>query len=92
MGFNSATISPYMGLDSVTPFLEDPKFGVFVLCLTSNKGANDLQKKMVASNPLFLSVLDMINSLNNSNAGIVVGATQEDEMRLIRKKVIHLDL
>ena len=65
MGFNSATISPYMGLDSVTPFLEDPKFGVFVLCLTSNKGANDLQKKMVASNPLFLSVLDsaLFNSM-----------------------------
>ncbi len=85
MGFNSATLSPYMGIDSITPFLEDSRFGVFVLCLTSNKGANDLQKKMIASNPLFLSVLDMINSLNNSNAGIVVGATQEDEMRLIRE-------
>ena len=85
IGFNSATISPYMGIDSITPFLEDSKFGVFVLCLTSNKGANDLQKKIVGSKPLFTSVLDMINSLEDLNAGIVVGATQKEEMRMIRE-------
>ena len=85
IGFNSATISPYMGRDSIIPFIEDPKFGIFVLCLTSNQGSKDLQKiKTDKSNPLFLSVLDMLDNLDALNAGIVVGATQEKEMSLIR--------
>ena len=86
MGFDSATLSPYMGLDSVTPFLEDSKFGIFVLCLTSNLGSNDFQKRTYGDEPLFISVLNMLNKLDNNNIGIVVGATQENDMRLIRKK------
>ena len=85
VGFDSATISPYMGMDSVTPFLEDSKFGIFVLCLTSNPGSNDFQKNIYNSNPLFINVLNKLKYLDNKNIGIVVGATQEDDMRLVRK-------
>ena len=84
MGFNSATISPYMGMDSVTPFLEDDRFGVFVLCLTSNPGSNDFQKNTYNSKPLFINVLNKLKELDNQNVGIVVGATQEEDMRLVR--------
>ena len=86
IGFDSATISPYMGIDSVMPFLEDPRFGIFVLCLTSNPGSKDFQKREYEGEPLFISVLNMLDSINNENIGIVVGATQESEMRLIRDK------
>ena len=86
IGFDSATLSPYMGIDSITPFLEDSRFGIFVLCLTSNPGSNDLQKKKYEDEPLFISVLNMLNNIDNENIGIVVGATQEDDMRLIREK------
>ena len=86
IGFDSATLSPYMGIDSITPFLEDSRFGIFVLCLTSNPGSNDFQKKIYEEEPLFISVLNMLNEINNENIGIVVGATQEDDMRLIREK------
>ena len=85
MGFDAATISPYMGMDSVHPFLEDPRFGVFVLCLTSNPGSMDFQKITYNKKPLFLNVLDKLKKLDNKNVGIVVGATQEQDMRSVRQ-------
>ena len=85
IGFDSATISPYMGMDSVIPFLEDDRFGAFVLCLTSNPGSSDFQKNIYNSNPLFINVLNKLKELNNQNVGIVVGATQEEDMRLVRE-------
>ena len=86
IGFDSATISPYMGRDSIIPFIDDTRFGAFVLCLTSNSGSSDLQKKMINDSPMYLSVLDMLKELGQDNIGIVVGATQEDEMRKIRSE------
>ncbi len=84
IGFDSATISPYMGMDSILPFLEDDRFGVFVLCLTSNPGSNDFQKNIYNSNHLFINVLNKLKELDNRNVGIVVGATQEKDMQLVR--------
>ena len=54
IGFDSATVSPYMGRDSITPFTDDEKFGAFVLCLTSNSGSADLQKKKYIIINLFI--------------------------------------
>ena len=42
-GFDAVTLSPYMGLDSIAPFISDPKKGVFILCKTSNSSASDFQ-------------------------------------------------
>ena len=75
-----------MGRDSIIPFIDDTRFGAFVLCLTSNSGSSDLQKKMINDSPMYLSVLDMLKELRQDNIGIVVGATQEDEMRKIRSE------
>ncbi|MAV64163.1 MAG: orotidine-5'-phosphate decarboxylase [Candidatus Marinimicrobia bacterium] len=86
IGFDSATISPYMGKDSIIPFLEDSRFGVFVLCLTSNPSSIDIQRIKADSKPIYLHIIDIINKLNNKNIGIVVGATQNSEMSIIREK------
>ncbi len=84
IGFDSATVSPYMGSDSITPFIDDTKFGAFVLCLTSNSGSRDIQKKISNDRPIYLSVLEMLKELKQDNIGIVVGATHEEEMNQIR--------
>lgn len=84
IGFDSATISPYMGKDSISPFIEDSRFGIFVLCLTSNPGSNDLQKKEFSNEHLYISVINMLKEFNNENIGIVVGATRSDYMQNIR--------
>ena len=91
IGFDSATVSPYMGMHSVTPFLEDDRFGAFVLCLTSNPGSNDFQKNIYKNEPLFINVLNKLKDLKNRNLGIVVGATQENDMRLLRESGPHMN-
>ena len=52
-GFDAVTINPYMGSDSIKPFIENPEKGVFVLCRTSNKSALELQDLKVGKNNLF---------------------------------------
>ena len=49
LGVHCITLSPYLGKDSVEPFIQNPEKGIFLLCKTSNPGANDLQDLMVDS-------------------------------------------
>ncbi len=87
LGADAITIAPYMGFDSVTPFLEYSEKGVFVLCLTSNPGSADFQRLEYNGEPLFISVAkkcDEWSKSKNPNIGLVVGATQAD-MNLVRK-------
>ena len=80
--FDSITINPYMGTDSVEPFLNNPDKLVFILALTSNKGSNDFQKQKLADGSfLFQRVISKIHSWNkSSNCGIVFGATNDKEL------------
>jgi orotidine-5'-phosphate decarboxylase len=55
--FDSVTVSPYMGRDSVEPFLTRPDKGVFLLALTSNAGSADFQRARVAGRPLYERVV-----------------------------------
>jgi len=83
-GFDSVTLSPYMGMDSIMPFIEDETKGSFVLCLTSNKGASDFQYNSYKNEPLYISVAKFCTRLNKkNNLGIVVGATKPDSMKQI---------
>ncbi len=86
-GADAVTVSPYMGKDSVTPFLEYPGHGVFVLCLTSNPGASDFQKLKCPHRYLYLEVAERCNewasAYIDSGVGLVVGATQ-DELKDVR--------
>ena len=81
MHFDSITLSPYMGQDSVTEFLKfDDKFAI-LLALTSNLGANDFQ----IPNDLFLDVISKSQKWNNSQKLMyVVGATKAEYLQKIR--------
>jgi orotidine-5'-phosphate decarboxylase len=92
-GFDAATVNPYLGTDSLTPFLERPDKGVFVLCRTSNPGGADLQALTVAGaspgaqQPLYETVAELARDRwnANGNVGLVVGATFPGELGRIRK-------
>lgn len=85
--FDSITIAPYMGEDSVKPFLEyQGKWGI-VLGLTSNKGAADFERlQLAAGGPLYESVLKTVSSWGSpENLMFVIGATQADAFIRIRE-------
>ena len=79
-GFDAATVSPYLGHDSVEPFIDYRDKGVFLLCRTSNPGASDFQEA------LFEQVAEKARSWNeHGNVGLVVGATYPEELKRIRQ-------
>ena len=85
IGADAVTVNPYMGFDSLEPFIEYKNKGVFVLCRTSNPGAADFQSLIVEGKPLYQVVADKVESWNKyGNLGLVVGATQPDELKAIR--------
>ena len=86
MGFDSVTVSPYMGIDSVQPFLEQKDKGVFLLALTSNKGAFDFQYRKSGKKRLFEEVVTTAQKwTSHNNLGFVVGATKSTDIRSVRK-------
>jgi orotidine-5'-phosphate decarboxylase len=92
-GFDSITVNPYMGFDSVEPFLKNPEKGVFLLALTSNPGSKDFQRLKIQGTPLYEKVVRMAKKWNtNLNIGLVVGATHSRELKAIRKIVPEMPL
>jgi orotidine-5'-phosphate decarboxylase len=90
-GFDAATVNPYLGGDSLAPFLQRADKGVFVLCRTSNPGGADLQGLTVAADgtarPLYEVVAELARDRWNErgNVGLVVGATFPEELGRIRQ-------
>ncbi|CAE7337531.1 pyrF [Symbiodinium natans] len=88
---DSVTVSPYLGGDGLQPFLKDPSRGVWVLCKTSNPGSQDIQALQLPSGePLYVHVAKVCClqwAKEHSNAGLVVGATDVEAMRVIREAV-----
>ncbi len=88
--FDAVTVAPYMGEDSVRPFLEYANKWTIVLGLTSNKGSNDFQQLSLAGNGdkkqlLYETVLQKVASWGTpQNLMFVVGATQAQELSHIR--------
>jgi orotidine-5'-phosphate decarboxylase len=80
---DASTIHPYMGEDSVSPFLKDESKLNFILALTSNPGANDFEKlKLEDGSFLFQQVIKNVKKWNTkNNCGIVFGATKIDELK-----------
>ena len=90
LNFDSITINPYMGKDSVEPFLEYKNKHTIVLALTSNVGAFDFQTKNIAdnSNKLYEQIIKTSTSWKNSNQLMyVVGATKASYLKEIRNIV-----
>ena len=86
LGFDSVTVAPYMGKDSVEPFLAFEDKHTILLALTSNQGAFDFQTKTVDGVELYKQVLETSKSWNNSeNLMYVVGATKAEYFADIRK-------
>ena len=92
-GFDATTVNPYLGFDSLEPFIQYQDKGVFILCRTSNTGAVDFQSlRCVEHNrPLFEVVAFKASEWNvHGNIGLVVGATYPEELKLVRQN--HPDM
>ena len=89
---DAITTHPYMGEDSLQPFLAREEAGVFVLCRTSNAGGADLQDLELASGEtVYERVADLAATWNErNNVGLVVGATAPAELETIRERVPDL--
>lgn len=86
LGFDSVTVAPYMGKDSVEPFLEFKEKHTILLALTSNPGAFDFQTKTIDGKELYKHVLETSKTWKNSeNLMYVVGATKAEYLADIRK-------
>ena len=91
MGCDAITISPYMGVDSIEPFIQNKKKGVFILAVTSNPGARRIQDHGGVEFPLYKKIIEMAKELNYfDNIGLVVGATQKDVLEDVRKQSVNM--
>jgi orotidine-5'-phosphate decarboxylase len=88
-GADAVTVNPYLGGDSLEPFLKYEDKGVIVLCRTSNPGGRDLQDLDVGGRKLYQVVAEMAARQWNSrgNCALVVGATQPRELAEVREIV-----
>lgn len=91
LGAHAITLSPYLGRDSLDPYLAYKEKGVFLLCKTSNPGAADLQDLPVAVSdgqapiPLHMHVAKLAQEWNTANnIGIVIGANQPEALARVR--------
>ncbi|MDG1728532.1 MAG: orotidine-5'-phosphate decarboxylase [Algibacter sp.] len=85
LAFDSVTVAPYMGKDSVEPFLAFENKHTILLALTSNQGAFDFQTKEIDGKEVYKHVLETSKSWKNSkNLMYVVGATKAEYLKTIR--------
>jgi len=82
---DAATVAPYMGRDSVEPFLSFPDKLVYVLALTSNPGSADFQRVLIKGKPLYRHVIDTAMTWSKAGGlGFVVGANSPAELAELR--------
>lgn len=89
IGADAVTLNPYMGYDSIEPFLKSPTRGSFLLCKTSNPGSADLQDITLggdnSTHKLYEEVARLAQSWNTrNNIGLVVGATHPEALHRVR--------
>lgn len=87
LNVDAATVNPYLGYDSLTPFFKWKKRGVIVVCRTSNHGASDFQDLKVNGEPLYIKIARKVVSWDrkHGNLMMVVGATWPQQIRQVRK-------
>jgi orotidine-5'-phosphate decarboxylase len=93
-GADAVTVNPYMGFDSVEPYMAWPDRGVIVLCRTSNAGGSDLQFLDVGGVPLYQHVARLVAQQWNKNGqcALVVGATFAEDLAQVRRIVGDMPL
>ena len=91
MGADAITVNPYLGTDTLSPFLEYTEKGIFVLCLTSNPGYSDFEDIRSDGIPLYETVARRLSGMEESGSiGLVVGATHPEEARRVRNSAPEL--
>ena len=95
LGCDAATVNPYLGSDSIEPFIEYKDKGVFILCRTSNPGSADFQSLSCDSGGKSTSLFELVAQKaaqwnKHGNIGLVIGATFPQELELIRRQ--HPDM
>ena len=91
---DATTVSPYMGLESIMPFLENRNNGIYVLCKTSNTGSDVIQNVLVSKDsnkesvlPLYEHIAEIFVEFDVSNQiGLVVGGNCLDELQTIHRR------
>jgi orotidine-5'-phosphate decarboxylase len=95
---DAVTVNPYLGYDSVAPFLEYEEKAVFFLCRTSNPSAHDFQDLLVCEEkgqvrPLYAEIAQRVQLWNRTgNCGLVVGATYPQELDTIRSMCPYMPI
>ena len=94
LGCDAVTLHPYMGRQSLAPFLQRADKGCIVLCRTSNPGDDELQNLLVDGKPLWWRVAEKVRDEwnGNSNCMLVVGATHPQELAQVRQIVGDMPL
>ncbi|MFC1955690.1 orotidine-5'-phosphate decarboxylase [Chloroflexota bacterium] len=95
--FDATTVNPYLGFDSIEPFIQYRDKGIFVLCRTSNAGALDFQSLQCERDDSYYSLFEIIAQKVSEwntcdNMGLVVGATYPEELRSIRQRFPEMPL
>lgn len=86
LGGDAATVTPYLGEDSLAPFFEYKDKFAFVLALTSNPSSQDFQLLEFNGKPLYHIVAEFVQKWNkNDNLGLVVGASHPDKIKEVRE-------
>jgi orotidine-5'-phosphate decarboxylase len=85
-GFDAVTFTPWLGWETLQPFLDDPVHGVFVIAHSSNPGSLDFQEIPTPRGPLWLAVVGEVRRLAHAhgNVGVVLGATFSDAFHAAR--------
>ncbi len=85
-GFDAVTLQPYMGSQTLQPFLSRADKGCIILCRTSNPGDDELQDLLIDGRPLWQLVAERVRDVwnRNDNCLLVVGATRPEELRQVR--------
>lgn len=87
LGFDAVTVNPYLGRDTIIPFLEYEQKGVFVLVRSSNPSSGDLQNLETGGIPLYMHVARLAASVDpGGQVGLIMGATFPDALRSVRSE------
>ena len=89
-GADALTVNPYLGPDSIEPYLDYEDTGIFVLCHTSNPGAKTLQALVANGKPLYQHVVEMALAIETDTPiGFVVGGTSPEIIAHVRQLAPH---
>jgi orotidine-5'-phosphate decarboxylase len=93
-GAHAVTVNPYMGTDTIEPYLTHPQGAAIVLCRTSNAGSGDFQSQTIDGEPLYVHVAQRATTqwAHMGDVSLVVGATYPEELATVRSIVGDMTL